>query len=261
MSQTVNVQQVIPLTLKLRILDESVEITVDAPSGQVRLDEVLPLLRKIDDLAIDRAVERSENSGKAISCCRGCDACCRAQPVPVTPAEAYAIWRLVEGLPEPRRTEIRNVFKDRANRLFAAGLAQAYLDRDPKLSKDDARIIARRYFNLHLACPFLTEDGACGIYEERPFVCRQYLVTSPANSCVDPFENLVEVLPFPLALASALLEVSTRRLGREQFTIPLTLALEYVEKHREELKTTLESQDLVTDCLQEMFGRRSGCKR
>src|SRR3954452_14275346 len=95
------------VTLKLRILDKLVDVSGDVPQGQIRLDQVLPLLRQIDDVAIDRAVQRSETAGKSISCCRGCFACCRAQPVPVTPAEAYTLWLLVDGLPEPSRTEVR----------------------------------------------------------------------------------------------------------------------------------------------------------
>ena len=240
---------IVSLTVKLRIFGEPVEVKADVPTGQVRLDEVLPLLRQIDDVAVDRAIERSAAEGKPISCCRGCSACCRAQPVPVTPAEAYALWRLVESLPEPRRSEILERFADRARRLFEAGLAAVYLNRDPNLSKDEAREVARRYFRLGLVCPFLADDGACGIYHDRPFVCRQYLVTSPAELCTNPFDNPVEVLPIPIAAASAFQKTSTQMLGREQFTIPLTLALEYVGRHRAELEQTFEVRELASRCV------------
>src|SRR6478672_11094309 len=163
MSQFPDERQPLALKLKLSVLGESVELTAEVPQGQVRLDEVLPILYQIDDLAIHRAVHKSHDAGHSISCCRGCDACCRAQPVPVTPAEAYALWLLVENLAEPRRSEIRAAFADRSRRLFAVGLADLYLNRDPNLSHDDARRIARQYFSLRLVCPFLAEDGACSI--------------------------------------------------------------------------------------------------
>src|ERR1700733_7332324 len=95
------------IRLQLRILGEPVSIEAPQPPERVRLDEVLPLLRDIDDRAVDLAVKRTEAEGKSVSCCKGCSTCCRAQPVPVTPPEAYALLRLVEKLPEPRRTEIR----------------------------------------------------------------------------------------------------------------------------------------------------------
>ncbi len=238
--------------LKLRLGSETVEVESSVPDGKVRLDEVLQVLRQIDDTAIDWAARKATETGRSISCCRGCSTCCRAQPVPVTPAEAYAIWLLVQELPEPRRSEVRTAFAERAQQLFAAGLAQAYLERDAELSKAEAQLIARRYFSLQLACPFLADDGACGIYARRPFVCRQYLVTSPAELCANPFDNPVEVLPLPIAAATAFQKVSTAALGREQFTIPLTLALEYVALHREELERTFESRELLEQCLQSM---------
>lgn len=253
MSETSAARQTLALTLKLRLQDDSVEITTQAPQGQVRLDEVLPLLRQIDDVTIDRAVQQSTDAGRPISCCRGCSACCRAQPVPITPAEAYAVWLLVENLPEPRRSDTRAAFTNRSQRLFETGLAQAYLDRNPDLSQDGARDIARRYFALGLVCPFLTGDGACGIYDERPFVCRQYLVTSPAELCSNPFDNSVEVLPMPIAAATAFQKVSTERLSTEQFTIPLTLALEYVERHRADLERTFEARPLIEQCVSALF--------
>jgi Fe-S-cluster containining protein len=241
---------IVSLTVKLRVFGEPVEVQAHVPMGQVRLDDVLPLLRQIDDAAVDHAIERSAAEGKPISCCRGCSACCRAQPVPITPAEAYALWRLVENLPEPRRSEVRERFADRARRLVEAGLADAYLNRDPNLSHDQARDIARQYFRLGLVCPFLADDGACGIYAERPFVCRQYLVTSPAALCTNPFDNRVEVLPIPIAAAGAFQKVSEQMLGRDQFTIPLTLALLYVERHRDELERTFESRELASKCIE-----------
>jgi Fe-S-cluster containining protein len=227
----------VSVALKLRIFGEPVEINAEVASGQIRADEVLPLLRQIDDAAIDRAAGRSEAEGKPISCCRGCSACCRAQPVPITPAEAYALTLLVENLPQPRQSEVRARFADRVRRLFDEGLAQVYLDRDPNLTRDQARDVARRYFAMGLICPFL-EDDACGIYHERPFVCRQYLVTSPAALCVNQ-------------------NVTTQLLGRKQFTIPLTLALEYVARHREELERTFEARDLAKRCIEALVETES----
>jgi Fe-S-cluster containining protein len=168
------------------------------------------------------------------------------------------VWRLVANLPEPRQSEVRAAFAERSGRLFEAGLAQVYLDRDPSLTNEEARRIARRYFDLRLACPFLAEDGACGIYSQRPFVCRQYLVTSPAELCSNPFENPVEILPMPIAAASAFREVSSQMMGREQYTIPLTLALAYVERHREELERTFDSREVTTRCLNAMLPSAAG---
>ena len=81
-------------------------------------------------------------------------------------------------------------------------------------------------------------------------------VTSPAALCSNPLDNPVEVLPIPIAAAGAFQKVSTSLLGREQFTIPLTLALEYVERHREELERTFEARELASRCIRALTESR-----
>jgi Fe-S-cluster containining protein len=235
--------------VSLRVLGESLSLEAPQPVGAVRLDEVLPFLRKLEDRVIEVAQRRGEAEGAKISCCQGCAACCKAQPVPVTPPEAYALLRLVESLPEPRRNVIRDRFADRVHRLRDAELADAFIMRDSNLSNTEARAIAERYFRLGLVCPFL-ENDSCSIYAERPFVCRQYLVTSPAALCADPFHNRVEPLPLPIAAAGATLQTAEKMLGSPQYTVPLVLALEYAEAHREELERTFAVEGLYQTWLQ-----------
>jgi Fe-S-cluster containining protein len=151
---------------------------------------------------------------------------------------------LVEALPQPRQTEVRERFAANAQTLHDAGLAKAYLHRDPQMQLADAREIAQRYFALGLVCPFLKDD-ACSIYSDRPFVCRQYLVTSPAALCVDPFHQPVTPVPIQITPAHATLQIVGEQLGRPQFTIPLALALEYAEAHRAELSRTYDAEPLA----------------
>jgi maleate isomerase len=241
--------------LRLRILGESVAVEAPAPPEHARLDEVLPLLRKIDDHAVGLTVQRTEAAGKTVSCSKGCAACCRAQPVPVTPPEAYALLRLVENLPEPRREDVRARFADRARRLREVGLADRFLAIDVNATNEQLRDAALRYFRLGLACPFL-EDGACSIYEDRPFVCREYLVTSPAERCNDPFATPVEGIHMPVAGEGAMLRTAAKYLEKPQSTVALTLALEYAQAHRAELERTFASRDLFPRALQELVRTR-----
>lgn len=237
----------------LRVLGETIEAEAPQPEGPVRLDEPLTFLRALEDRVIDITVRQVQAEGAVISCCKGCAACCKAQPVPVTPPEAYALLRLVESLPPPRQTEIRARFVDRVNRLREAGLADTFLDRKPGVSQDMARDIATRYFRLGLACPFL-DDDSCSIYADRPFVCRQYLVTSPAANCRDPFTYKVQPVRMPIAAAGATLAVAEKMLGRPQFTVPLTLALDYAEAHRQELEQMFDAKEVFQTWLGALTG-------
>jgi len=184
--------------VQLRVLNNTISAEVAQPEGPQSLDAPLRLLRPLDDAAIGLAVQAD---GKPISCRKGCSACCRAQPVPIAPQEAYALAKLIEAMPAPRGSELRARFAANSAALHEAGLRQTYLDRERTLGPEDARNISRKYFDLGLVCPFLEED-ACSIYEDRPFVCRQYLVTSPAELCRDPFVNPVTPVAAPFAAAS-----------------------------------------------------------
>ncbi|MEG2942564.1 MAG: YkgJ family cysteine cluster protein, partial [Thermomonas sp.] len=208
------------IELVLRIDGEPLRVTAPQPPARARLDELLPAMQAIDNSAIDHAVSKAEATGAQVTCAKGCSACCRAQPVPVTPPEAHALLLLVEAMPAPRRREVEARFTDRVARLREAGLADAFLHRDPDLSPDGARTLARDYFALGLVCPFL-EDNACSIHPQRPFVCRQYLVTSDPALCVDPFDNHVDVVPMPLQAATAMLSAASQAIQMPQHTVPL----------------------------------------
>jgi len=232
------------LRIELTVFDRPLTVEGHVPAGQVRPDELLPFMYAADNAVIAAAVGKIDAEGKAVSCRKGCSACCRAQPVPITPAEAHAVAKLVDALPEPRRTQVRERFADRVARLKAAELFDLFAREVPVADKEQARAAATRYFRLGLVCPFL-EDDACSIHPARPFVCRQYLVTSAPELCVDPLANKVDVVPIPIGAAGAMLTAAEPVAGRPQLTIPLVLALEYDERHREELERTGDAEVLL----------------
>jgi Fe-S-cluster containining protein len=218
-----------------------VPVEARVPDRAVRFDELLPALRAMDDRLIGAAVAQSEAAGERVSCSKGCSACCRTQPVPITPPEAFALARLVDALPEPRQTEVRAAFAAAAAQLRAADLYDVYMRRDPATTREVALAAVRRYMTLALACPFL-ENDACGIYADRPFVCRQYLVTSPPDLCAAPLDNPVRPVRAPAAFATAMLKASETLSGRAQYTVPLVLALDYAAANRSDLERTYEAK-------------------
>ena len=222
-----------------------VPVNANVPNRRARLDELLPVLREIDNQLIDVAVTAVEAQGEQISCAKGCSACCRRQPVPVTPPEAFALALLVEALPEPRRAAVRAVFAAAVDRLHEAGLYDVYMQRDPDTTREGAMVIVRRYMALALTCPFL-EDDACSIHAVRPFVCRQYLVTSPPALCDAPLDKPVKPLRAPAAFATAMLRTAEALSGQAQYTIPLVLALDYAQAHRAELERSFDAKAAFT---------------
>lgn len=235
--------------MQFHVLDEVVSTEVEPMPERIRLDEILPLLRVLDDQFLGVAIRKN---GQPVTCAKGCSACCKIQPVPVTPVEAYGLLLLVEAMPEPRREEILSRFRDCVERLDAAGVAETYLEGRPAASPEQAQANVRRYLDLQLVCPFL-EDDACSIYEIRPFTCREYFVTSPKEFCTDPLSLPVRRVPQIVSGGSTILSTGAALAGISGYTVPLTLALVFAERHRETLARTYLSPEVLTRSLQTLL--------
>ncbi len=64
----------------------------------------------------------------------------------------------------------------------------------------------RKSWSQDNRCVFLGEDGACGIYGDRPSVCRKHVVTTPAAACTTEGAAVasVQVLLAEILLSAAL---------------------------------------------------------
>lgn len=232
------------LRVEFSVNGRPVRVEARMPEGPVRLDQLLPALKTMDDRLIGVAVANEEISGERVTCAKGCAACCQRQPVPITPPEAFALARLVEALPEPRRTVVRASFAAAVQRLRAADLYDIFMQRNPEMTRDAAIAIARRYVALGLVCPFLL-DQECSIYTDRPFVCRQYLVTSPAELCVAPLDNPIRTIRMPAAFATAMLHAGEKLSGRSQYSVPLVLALDSAAANRSTMERTYDAKSAL----------------
>ena len=240
------------LRFALSVMGRPVVVETEAPPERARFDELLPALRAVEDAVVDAAVKNVEAEGARVSCAEGCSTCCKRQLVPVTPPEALAIARLVDRLPEPRRSAVRAAFALALEKLKAAGLYDLYMARENDPVRD--RSLARSYMALELHCPFLTND-ACGIYTDRPLVCRHYLVTSPPELCADPTTNPIVGVPIPFGLPRALMRAMEPRTGEPEHTVPLVLALDYAATRRGELSRKHDSREMLGDLFQALAKR------
>jgi Fe-S-cluster containining protein len=201
------------------------------PAGPTRVDDLLPLARAISDRIVCETSAAVEAAGRRVSCRKGCGACCRTL-VAVSEVEARRIRTLVDGLPEPRRAEVRARFADAARRLDEAGLLEP-LRRPDRMTAREYEDIMSPYFRLGIACPFL-EDESCSIYAERPITCREFLVTSPPAHCAEVDSRDVVRVRLPLRVFNAVARWNVPAQGQvNERWVPLILAPEWVETHPE----------------------------
>lgn len=196
----------LPLTVAGRT--RSVSITV--PAGKARLDETLPVLQTLASSLVDEAEAQEAAAGRTISCRAGCGTCCR-QPVPVSPSEARALAALVSAMPEPRRAAVRRRFAAAQAALAAAGV-ETWPDAIARLAPEERGPWGFAYMAARVACPFL-EAESCSIHRDRPTICREYLVTSPAADCAEPAADAIRRVPLAARVSTAIVATDLDRTG------------------------------------------------
>lgn len=248
------------MSLQLEAFDVSVDTSagtvhaaVSVPAGFVPVSDLVPTVRDLGERAQALEARRAAASGLAISCRKGCAACCRML-VPVSPPEAFLLREAVQRMPADQRMRIGRKLDAARSQLLRAGLLERLgevAESDRQLSDEDAEPLNRAYYALRLPCPFLEEE-VCSLYEHRPAACRELLVTSPAELCQDLVNNPVQALPAPVRAGTVLSLLWSHLVGGPVRLIPLPLALEWAERHAEEGRRTWRGSDLLQKALDQL---------
>lgn len=182
----------------LRIDGSRIPISLTVPTRPCAAEDLLPEIWRLADQITDHAAAKARRAGRTISCTKGCGACCR-QMVPLSPAEARHIARVVSLLPSERAAEMRARFARAKATMAAAGVTPTGHPDDDKAAY---RAYGLSYFRQGVSCPFL-ENESCSIHTVRPLVCREYLVTSPPAACAALGSGRVRQLPVPVRVWAA----------------------------------------------------------
>src|SRR6516225_3692016 len=167
MSQAGNTGDREVLAIEIELPEGTLRGALAVPPRPLRLAELAWNVMSISERLTDVAVKREAREGRAVSCQKGCGACCR-QLVPLSPPEAWMIADVVAGLPPARRAEVLAVFTQAGEALDRSGLG-AELSK-PYIPTDQMTALALGYFKLGVPCPFL-RDESCSIYPYRPSIC------------------------------------------------------------------------------------------
>jgi Fe-S-cluster containining protein len=227
------------LKLHLHVLGEDHEISARARVGRAGVMELLPLARQISEGVSRIALDHARSGGESITCKAGCAACCRML-IPIAPAEAVRLAEVVAEMPEERRRAVEERFERAVKRMEQIGLLDPRAPRgrsallSARAAKEGAAAawedVSKRYFQAQIACPFL-EDEACGVYPERPMICREYHVTTPASMC-EKMSAGARSTPRPVRMSEVMADAGNRLLGRADCSVPLPLSLEWAKAHK-----------------------------
>lgn len=190
------------------------------PSHDIALTELLPTMYRL----FDKIIAAETETCHSITCRKGCSQCCR-QLVPVSIPEIFYLNNVFQSLSNKRQTRIdgklEKVLKctDTAGTFYQLNLPENF------------RKVDKAYFDLKLNCPFL-ENGFCGIYQQRPFACREYYVVSGSEKCFDPYQNEVEKVKIKRNMGALIATFASRLYGLPPLPIPLVLFRQYAEGNR-----------------------------
>ncbi len=138
--------------------------------------------------------QQTVKMGESIACYKGCSFCC-CQHISASLQECEAIVYYLYNN-EVAFTSFIKAFPKWRSEIKKHGDIHSSMDRifsmfsDTGFSNENRDAfyeLAKRYFRQNILCPFLS-DGACLIYDMRPFVCAAHFSTSPADWC-DPVSN------------------------------------------------------------------------
>jgi Fe-S-cluster containining protein len=130
-----------------------------------------------------------EAQGKVISCGRGCAHCCHvyvSATLPECEAVVYYLYHHEDALRNFLKNypgwlqAIRHIDHDyhEVGRLRSRQLAGL----DDAAERSALKTALNTYAGQYIPCPFLAE-GACTIYEVRPYVCAGLVATTPGEWC------------------------------------------------------------------------------
>jgi len=251
--------------IELEVPEGKLRAAMALPPKPLRLAELALSTMGISEKLTDVAVKREARQGRAVTCQKGCGACCR-QIVPLSPPEAWLIADVANGLPPARRAEALAVFARAGEALSTSGLREQLQQRIE--TAEQMMGLAVAYFALGVPCPFL-RDESCSIYPYRPSICREYLVTSPPENCGTIDRALIKLgegptaparasvqpvarIPVHVRLSEALARLTGKLLDREPEVIPLTMALEWAAAHQDEGRRTWDARMLIEGLVAEL---------
>ena len=223
----------------LSIGGEPLKMQMTVPANPIKPHRMLPVFQKMTNSFVEMGALAAGARGETISCRAGCGACCR-QPVPLSEIEIYHLADVVEAMPEPRRSDVKQRFQAAVDHFESRGwfdrmkaIGDLTLTETPEKVVAEMQKVVAKYFVDGVACPFL-ENESCSIHEDRPIACREYLVTSPAANCSKPTDETVRKVELIFKPSDTLRYVGAT--GTFTGFIPLIRALEFADKYPEKFE-------------------------
>jgi len=213
--------------------------------GPAKLADLVPIARSLCRKFTEAAIGNAQSLGEPVTCRKGCVHCCRYL-IPISAAEALHIKGEIDTMPPARRRTVVRASLLAAKRILKNKIPNLTLAEhaDQRASRAHMENISNWYAGLNINCPFLV-NNVCSIYEHRPLVCQEQMVTSPASACRVGSGHDTKAVRLPASPAEALSDVSSKLLGNTACDVILPLIMVWYESNAEADSLTWPAKVLV----------------
>jgi Fe-S-cluster containining protein len=215
----------------LAIGERRMKASVPVPAGRTTVTELLPILQAVTSRITAEVTLEVQAAGQQVSCRAGCGACCR-QLVPLSLFEAEALAAWIRSLPQAQQQPLAGRFHAALLALRDAGILDRLSPEMWEEGSEAAKILVVDYLSARVPCPFLVEES-CSIHPIRPLICREYMVTSPPEYCVDPVGSKVSGVRMPVKLSKALHRLGANLENEGTGWIPLVFLFHWMRSGSE----------------------------
>ena len=235
------------ITIPTALGVHTLQIAVD--DRPMRLSEIVPLAQHITNLFVETALDEERRQGRSISCGPGCAACCR-NLVALSAPEAFRVADVVSELDPAEQADVFRRFESACHAAEKADMLRS-MARLESSSVEQRQELAERYFAAQIDCPALM-DRRCRMHPERPLVCRDLNVTSPAEECARPSVQSYRRVPTAPLLSGPLTRLVAKLTGTALTFVAMPLVLTFAEEHADLAFRTWPGSVLLSGLLEQM---------
>jgi len=214
--------------IQLLVDDTLFEMELTVQASPVKPQRMLPIFQQVTNLYVEMGVAATKSEGVNVSCKKGCNACCYHM-IGLAEFETYHIAEIIEEMPEPQRSEVKERINKALKHFAETGWIERFENCSDYSDKESLEVFLD-YFKEAVPCPFLV-DESCSIYDDRPLMCREYLVTSPAENCSNPTKENIKIVKLPVRPSGNLLKLGQKKSLSGLNVVPLIMLLEWIEKN------------------------------
>lgn len=190
------------VSFELEIAGKTIPFDIDVAAEKATLADIVQPARKLSSKLAIAVREGVKEKGQPIPCSKGCSACCNSL-IPLSVPEVFRMREELLVMPTEKSNQILKSCIHTAEKILEKTGRTDCLKDFSRNGKPRISQINKWYGELKLTCPFLSED-LCMLYEQRPLVCREHIVTGSSGPCQKDHKCRPNVLQMPVSVLETL---------------------------------------------------------